>query len=166
MDELSTCDKVFITPDSAAWNPHSEHYSSNEEAMMDSEGNIIVVQEKGNRLVDDSEVGYGQLPSVSVVDTAIDDIIVNAESNNDFSGDTMDEFASLQDLNSDTKEFADRLSTEEFKGRISSIFGCTSSKDRECSLFSSDPDKSNLFELEISGVKGVSKMNANGECTL
>ena len=107
MDELSTCDKVFITPDSASWNPHSEHYSLNEEAMMDGEGNIIEVDKVKDQIVDQNEIGYCNLPSVNVVETSINNIIENVESNHDFSGNNIGGFGSLQDLDSDTRHLVD-----------------------------------------------------------
>ena len=39
-DELQQCDKVFMTPDSASWNPHCDSFSRNEESMIDYDGNI------------------------------------------------------------------------------------------------------------------------------
>ena len=36
-EELSTCDKIFITPDKTEWNLHSDHHSLNEESMLDAE---------------------------------------------------------------------------------------------------------------------------------
>jgi hypothetical protein len=30
-----------VTPDSATWNPHSDHYEMEEAAMLDSDGDII-----------------------------------------------------------------------------------------------------------------------------
>ena len=38
IDELASCDKIFITPDSATWDPYSDHYCRNEQAMLDSDG--------------------------------------------------------------------------------------------------------------------------------
>ena len=34
-EELNTCDKVFLTPDSSNWNPYSDYYTQNEESKLD-----------------------------------------------------------------------------------------------------------------------------------
>ena len=39
-DELESCDKIFLTPDSTDWNPHCESFAKNEESMLDYEGNM------------------------------------------------------------------------------------------------------------------------------
>ena len=41
MTELYDCDKVFMTPDSSKWNPHSQEFSTKEMAMLDFNGNLI-----------------------------------------------------------------------------------------------------------------------------
>ena len=40
-NEIEHCDKVFLTPDSIAWNPYSPHYAENESAMTDWEGKLV-----------------------------------------------------------------------------------------------------------------------------
>ena len=44
--ELETCDKVFITPDFSTWNPYSNHYSINEQVMLDDDGNVRTIESK------------------------------------------------------------------------------------------------------------------------
>ena len=39
-------DPIFLTPDSDSWDPYSNHFTDNEESMLDWEGNI---QPKHNR---------------------------------------------------------------------------------------------------------------------
>ena len=34
-EELGSCDKIFITPSSASWNPYSEYFPRNEQTMLD-----------------------------------------------------------------------------------------------------------------------------------
>ena len=41
IDELQNLDVLHLTPDSVSWNPHSSHYSTEEDGMLDYEGNII-----------------------------------------------------------------------------------------------------------------------------
>ena len=40
MDELEHCKKVVMTPAGYSWNPYSSHFSSNEEAMLDFNGQM------------------------------------------------------------------------------------------------------------------------------
>ena len=39
-NELMDCDKLFITPDSADWNPHCESFERNERSMLNYEGEM------------------------------------------------------------------------------------------------------------------------------
>ena len=41
MNELYSCDKVFMTPDSSDWNPHTTEFSTREESMLDFSGNLV-----------------------------------------------------------------------------------------------------------------------------
>ncbi len=34
------CTKFFVTPDSTNWDPYPNHFSGNEDLLMDSDGNI------------------------------------------------------------------------------------------------------------------------------
>ena len=58
MNELYSCDKIFMTPDSSNWDPHSFEYSDREEEMLDFSGNLVPthVHDRTNKtyLVDDS----------------------------------------------------------------------------------------------------------------
>ena len=39
--QLEVCDKIFITPDSTTWDPYSEHFSTNEDEMLDFNSSLI-----------------------------------------------------------------------------------------------------------------------------
>ena len=41
VDELYSCDKLFITPDSSDWNPHCMYFEQNERSMLNFEGEIV-----------------------------------------------------------------------------------------------------------------------------
>lgn len=66
---------MFVTPDSTSWDPHSSHFSQNEEAMLDVEGEIIPKDERITELVEQDEVDYCELPSISTLDALINEII-------------------------------------------------------------------------------------------
>jgi hypothetical protein len=40
LDEISHSEPIFLTPDSNNWNPYSDHFATNEESMIDWEGNM------------------------------------------------------------------------------------------------------------------------------
>ena len=39
-EEITSCDKILITLDSADWDTYSSHFSENEELMLDWEGQL------------------------------------------------------------------------------------------------------------------------------
>ena len=80
-DELRICDKVFITPDSSTWNPYSEHYSINEQVMLDDEGNIKTIEFKPKHIVKEDELHYNDLPSVDSVDACINSLLASSHEN-------------------------------------------------------------------------------------
>ena len=41
VDEIYSCDKLFITPDSSDWQPHCMYFEQNEIAMLNFEGEIV-----------------------------------------------------------------------------------------------------------------------------
>ena len=41
VDELYSCDKLFIKPDSSDWHPHCLSFEHNERAMLNFEGEIV-----------------------------------------------------------------------------------------------------------------------------
>ena len=42
INKLSSCDPILFTPDSYEWNPYGSHFASQEESMLDWEGEINV----------------------------------------------------------------------------------------------------------------------------
>ena len=41
LEEIDTLQVLFLTPDSASWDPHSVHYSLDEDSHLDHNGNIV-----------------------------------------------------------------------------------------------------------------------------
>ena len=81
------CDKIFITPDSASWDPYRDHFGKNETAMVDHNGELLThVNYIQKELISD-ETNYSVLPSVSTIEATIDQVINtamdNVELNND-----------------------------------------------------------------------------------
>lgn len=40
-EEIDMLEVMFLTPDSASWDPHSDHYTNEEEGFLDNDGLII-----------------------------------------------------------------------------------------------------------------------------
>ena len=80
-DELASCDKIFIPPDSPAWNPCSTHFSLNENVMLDADGNAREIEPQDKFMLNEEEVSYFDLPSTSSVEAHIDSVLVNLYEN-------------------------------------------------------------------------------------
>jgi hypothetical protein len=55
-DDLINAEAVVITPEGTSWNPHSEHYSINENTYTDFEGNMMNREYVKNNLIDECDV--------------------------------------------------------------------------------------------------------------
>ena len=66
-DELQQCDKVFMTPDSASWNPHCNSFARNEESVLDFEGNIAQPSRRTRHLME-PDTDDSSMPEVSALD--------------------------------------------------------------------------------------------------
>ena len=84
-DEIKEKHKIFFTPDSASWDPYSDHYATNEESMLDHEGSMIEYRYRKKHIVD-------MPPAISVSVATFDkeiDRVINAvnpmtDSDNEF----------------------------------------------------------------------------------
>ena len=82
-EELETCNKVFIIPDSSTWNPCNNHYTINEQVMLDDDGNMRTIESKSKNIVEEDELHYPILPSVDSVNTYINSILADSYENDD-----------------------------------------------------------------------------------
>ena len=64
-EEFASCDKVFITPDSVSWDPYSDHFARNEDAMLDSNGDLMIPTGRELPLVTDQDLVYDVLPFIA-----------------------------------------------------------------------------------------------------
>ena len=78
---METCDKVFITPDSSTWNPHSDHYAINEQVILDEDKNVRTIVSKSRDIIEEEVLNYPILPSVNHVNTYINYILANSNEN-------------------------------------------------------------------------------------
>ena len=151
-DELEHCDKIFITPDSSIWDPYSSHFADNEEAMIDSDFELVEHPNRKAYLLQDNDVEYMDLPNVAAVEQAVDEIILNA----------MDAEAihiePLHDNDSiafhEANAFAETLSACALRGKLSSSIGSVTFSDGPCPLFTSTlDDLETLFHSEVSALE-------------
>ena len=155
-EELETCDKIFITPDSTLWNPYSDHFSHNESAMMDCDGEINTYTDRNNHLVDETDLTYETLPTVSSLELAIDKVISTR----------MDEDELLPNPLADPKihpnasiafhemrHFSERISSNTLTGKIGCSIGSVSTRDTACPLFLTSFDElEDVFTSDIHSV--------------
>ena len=131
---------MFLTPDSASWNPQCESFARNKESMLDFQGNIVEPCRRTRHLMEPDTDDY-TLAEVSTVDwnDAIDDNVdesFEAERSNN-----LDEHDS-----SEASEFANALNLrEEISGSIGScIAGAESSDD----IFETKPFFTTIDDLK------------------
>jgi hypothetical protein len=62
-DDLLNAKAVVIRPEGTSWNPHSEHFSLNEDTFTDYEGNMMNRAYIQNNLIDENDV-----PAIAAID--------------------------------------------------------------------------------------------------
>lgn len=144
-DELQQCDKVFMTPDSASWNPHCDSFARNEESMLDYDGNIAQPSRRTRYLMEPDK-DDSSMPEVSAVDwdSAVDANISTSFQPNEF--DNPDEVSNL----------AEALS---LRGEISKIFGsigsCNANSETPDDIFENKPIFTSLDDIEAQFSKDI-----------
>ena len=148
LKEIDNLQVLFLTPDSATWDPHSSHYADDEEAFLDDSGQMIFRPRKKARFLIENEDEVDntsvytvtaktvQLPSYAQIDDAINANIASAVMGQ------MDyiEPSSSEAMN-DGKSFADALSAT-----IGSVI--TNKPNPDDDLFTSHAVHTHLDELE------------------
>ena len=151
-EELSTYDKIFITPDSTSWDPYSTHYSANEDAMLNADFELAMYSEKREYLLEERSDDYLEFPTVNSVNCHMDEVIqesmdVQSEAPED------DLFIPLHEA----KELADGLSKTALHGKIAAAVGSSAPGERTCPLFTTTlDDLEDLFQSDISSMEAHS----------
>ena len=113
-DEVRYVDPVFLTPDSDTWDPYSEHYASNEDTMLDWEGNMNNKRLRPNHILD-----LNTLPPITDYDRHVDQASIAS-----FSA-TQDSNSASLFINDDFTAFSNALSgnaeTSKFSVGIGSL---------------------------------------------
>ena len=127
-EEIRHCDKLFMTPDSTSWDPYADHFASNEESMLDWEGNMLDRRYQTKHILD--------MPSISVA-TADYQAQVDSAIASSFSAlkidDDVDELASMAQR--DVHTFASKLSEKVEESKFSMSIGSVSVDKVSCDLF-------------------------------
>ena len=160
--ELKVCDRIFITPDSASWDPYSEHFSRNEESILDCNGNLIDLSNRQTPIPPPHNDPYYRYSSVDVIDAAIYEII-NSEMNNSEHNSSPSSIPENRSLpNDEAYNFAEKLLNNDLIGKISIAFRMMSVSEEYMTgrpLFTTTLDNmENMFESEISALE-ASKPN-------
>ena len=125
------CDKIFITPDSTKWDPYSEHFAKNENAMLDCNGELIDLAERPDTLSPEIDP-YHNFPSISTVNSSTDEVISAGMDNiaRDQNSSSVPEDQSIP--HHEAHDLADKLLNKALMGKISAALGVMI-VDGECS---------------------------------
>ena len=159
-DELETCDKIFITPDSTVWDPYSSHFAENEEAMLDTDFELVQHPEKKTYLLQPDDAEYLELPNVDSVEKAIDAVLLNAMNGESIQNESLHGNHSIPFHEANV--FAEAMSSNALCGKIATSIGSATTSDGPCPLFTGTLDEfesqfhSEISSLEMEKVTGVS----------
>ena len=155
-EELSTCDKIFITPDSTSWDPYSTHFSANEEAMLNADFELATYSGRKEFILEESCAAYLELPTVNSVNCHMDNILQEAMDGR-HEGPEDNPYIALHQA----REFGDNLSNVALHGKIAAAVGSTTNGEATCSLFTTTLDdleclfRSDISSMEAHSSKGV-----------
>ena len=74
-EEITSCDKILITPDSADWDPYPSHFSDNEESMLDWEGQLQPTKFRKRHAYDQQ---YVSSVNTDIYSDDVDSVIANS----------------------------------------------------------------------------------------
>jgi hypothetical protein len=130
-DELQSCDKLFITPDSPHWNPYCPSFALNEESMLNYNGEIADKSRHTNHLMEvDDEYPIVASVLISDYEDAVDNAIADS---------FCDDLVPEDDMGDDCKfwkTISGRAEISKIMGSLGSVtVGCDT-----CELFSNPVD--------------------------
>ena len=103
-DEVKFKDPIFLTPDSDNWDPYAEHFTTNEESMVDWEGNMAPKRHRKEHVLD-LNVSVDE----STYDSAVEAATIssfNAMSLNDCHDDDITGLAAAMSVRAEQSKFA------------------------------------------------------------
>ena len=156
IDELYSCDKLFITPDADDWNPHCDSYEMNERSILNYEGEITDPKNRTRRVMGTIDEGEEVYLNASVEVDAMNKVI-DATISSAFTAPSRDTSNTSFDA-----DLADCLSRRAEVSKVqASIGSCNISDDRNCPIFD-EPMLMKTDELEniLSSILGPVEMQA------
>lgn len=135
-EELQSCNKVFITPDSPCWNPYCKSFSLNEESMLDSNGEMADKSHYTNYLMDvDENDGVVASVAISEYEEAVDHVMME----------TFDHIPCDKAISDDDK-LLDAISERAVVSKVMGTIGSVRTRGIPCNLFD-DPIGGTIDEL-------------------
>ena len=122
-NELETLDTILLTPDTDSWNPHSDHFASNEDTMLDWEGNM-----QPKRMRTDHTLNLDTFVPSDVYESSVNNTTISA----------FNAFGPVNKSinNQETYAFVQALNGSTEKSKMFVSLGSTSSSSEHCpSLF-------------------------------
>jgi hypothetical protein len=164
-EEILNCDAydvVFLTPDSDEWNPNNEQFAEEEEACLDSEGNITEpVRMPGHHLIEESDIDIGAVEASPMTwndyEDRVDAVISSSEGAWDGSTLTASEAAEYND-DPVPVTFAD-MDLAAHLAKLSAAAGSTWVDDDGCELFESKEFASALADAIVKGGTAISALS-------
>lgn len=136
-NELSSCDKIFITPDTDHWNPYCTSFALNEQSMLNYEGEMTDPNKRSHHIInhefEDPDIAT---ITVSAFEANIDDCHSNSFVAND------DQIHVYPD-----EQFCNALEQRTEVSKMMGSIGSTECHCQPCSLFE-EPLQGSLNELE------------------
>ena len=132
-DEISTCDKIFLTPDSENWDPYSDHFAQNEESMIDWEGNMNL---RGSRKEHKLDL-YPEPVSNHDYDAAVEAVIATSLANLSLTSVKEKEIMSGAML--DSLSMSNQINSAGADGKFGMSIGATNAVPND-SFFCQDPE--------------------------
>ena len=131
-DELEHCQKVIMTPEGFSWDPYSTHFSTNEESMLDFNGDLHAESFRKRHCP-----GVAEITAIStdVYDAAVDSV---------FEPDLPSEeipciFHSNSMPQAEVSSFASALTSTCIDSKMKISLGTTSTQETTCPLFATNP---------------------------
>jgi hypothetical protein len=112
-EEVKHKDPIFLTPDSDNWNPYSEHFTQNEESMLDWEGNMTPKRQRTEHSLE-----FDVCVDLEIYNQAVDHAVISA-----FQSISFTDCGTI--INNEVQEFASAMSARAVNSKFSIGIGST-----------------------------------------
>lgn len=132
-EEISSCPKLFMTPDSHNWDPYSSHFAENEESMLDWEGEMVEHPQRSSHMLDK----YPDPPDAGVHSAQVDHVLASAFAALNLDSESASAFISAAQI--DAHHFSQDLAANAEYGKFAMAIGCTDANVNSDDFLSFDP---------------------------